>query len=141
MREATVQDMEAIRLLLEAEELPTQDLSTSHPVFIVHYDGSLLVAAGALQRCGDVALLRSVAVTATHRGRGFGRAIVSELERTAAQSRITALILLTLTARHFFEQRGYRVIDRNEVPPAIRASAEFQSLCPATATCMSKAIA
>jgi amino-acid N-acetyltransferase len=45
---------------------------------------------------------------------------------------------LTLTAKTFFEQQGYRIIDRRSVPEDVQASEEFRSLCPASAICMVK---
>ena len=57
-----------------------------------------------------------------------------------ARGRGRALVLLTLTAVSFFERQGYRVIDRRSVPDDVQATAEFKSLCPASAICMAKAI-
>ena len=49
-------------------------------------------------------------------------------------------MLLTETADDFFSALGYRVVARESVPEAIRRSAEFRALCPASATCMRKAL-
>jgi amino-acid N-acetyltransferase len=50
-------------------------------------------------------------------------------------------VLLTETAEKFFRAIGYEVIDRRHVPEEIKQSAEFRSLCPASAVCMSKLLA
>ena len=47
-------------------------------------------------------------------------------------------MLLTETAEKFFRAIGYEVIDRRHVPEEIKQSAEFRSLCPASAVCMTK---
>lgn len=141
LRTATSEDTGSIRVFLEHNGLPTSDLVSSKPQFIVAYEGKTIVAAGALQRFGSSALVRSVAVASDRRGTGLGRIIVEDLERIARAARITQLVLLTETAKQFFEHRGYRVIERGDVPQDVQGSEEFRSLCPASATCMAKALA
>jgi N-acetylglutamate synthase-like GNAT family acetyltransferase len=140
LRTATSEDTQSIRVLLENNGLPTRDLVSSKPQFIVACEGQAIVAAGALQRFASSALLRSVAVAPHRRGTGLGRILVEELERIARAARITELILLTHTAKAFFEHQGYRVIERHEVPQDVQGSEEFRSLCPASAACMAKAL-
>jgi N-acetylglutamate synthase-like GNAT family acetyltransferase len=140
LRAGTVQDAASIRALLESAGLPTEDLLTSTPLFVVACDNDRIIATGALQRFGRSALLRSVVVAADLRRSGLGRTIVQDLERLAQSTRTEQLFLLTQTAQHFFELHGYRVIDRQSVPHDVQASAEFSSLCPASATCMAKAL-
>ena len=135
---ASGQDLIAIRALLDRSGLPTSDLESAWPEFAVIRENDRVIAAGALQRFGSSALLRSVVVAADRRGIGFGQAIVSELERMAGAAQISRLVLLTQTAAEFFGQRGYRVIDRSTAPEDMRESEEFRSLCPSSATCMAK---
>ena len=97
------------------------------------------MAAGALESFGSSALVRSVVVAGDRRGAGLGRIIVEELEKVAREARIGRLILLTQTAAEFFAHQGYRVIERTDVPQDVQGSAEFRSLCPASAICMMKA--
>lgn len=134
-------DLMAIRALLESAGLPTSDLTSARPEFVAIRDGGALVAAGALQRFGPSALLRSVVVSAERRGAGFGHGIVRALEGAAREAKIERLILLTQTAAPFFARHGYRVIDRNDAPADVKGSEEFRSLCPSSATCMVKDLA
>jgi amino-acid N-acetyltransferase len=138
LRTGTERDASYIHALLERSGLPTSDLDAAQPQFIVLSEGAQIIAAGALQAFGSIALLRSVAVEPERRGSGLGRLIVQELERRACASDVAQLILLTQTATRFFEHQGYRVIDRQQVPQAVQGSEEFRSLCPASATCMVK---
>lgn len=140
LRTATAAEAEVIRNLLERSGLPTGDLSSARPEFVVATRNGQIIGSGALEHFGSAALLRSVAVEAQWRGSGVGRLIVEELERRARTARISELILLTLTARDFFERMGYSAKVRGEVPPAVQDSAEFRSLCPASAVCMTKAL-
>jgi len=67
----------------------------------------------ALERSsGNEALLRSLVIGAASRGRGFGQQLVARVEKDSRQAGIDRLILLTETARSFFERLGYEVIDR-----------------------------
>jgi N-acetylglutamate synthase-like GNAT family acetyltransferase len=120
--------------------LPTSDLESGRPEFAVIRADGKVIAAGALQRFGSTALLRSVVVAPDHRGSGLGHLIVSELERSALAAQITQLILLTQTAAEFFARAGYRVIERSNAPEEMQGSEEFSSLCPSSATCMAKSL-
>ena len=137
---ASAEDLRAVRALLERSGLPTSDLESSRPEFAVIRENDQVIAAGALQRFGSSALLRSVVVAPDHRGSGLGQIIVNELERMARAAQISRLVLLTQTAAEFFGRRGYRVIDRCTVPEDVRESEEFRSLCPSSATCMAKSL-
>ena len=132
--------MPTIRALLESADLPTSDLATAQPQFLVAFEDRQIVGVGALQKFGQSALLRSLVVVPELRGSGLGRLIVRELERAARAAGIERLILLTLTAKSFFEHRRYQVIDRADAPADMQQSEEFRSLCPASATCMLKAL-
>jgi amino-acid N-acetyltransferase len=134
----SVQDLIRIRALLERSGLPTSDLESARPEFAVIRENGEVVAAGALQRFGSTALLRSVVVASDRRGIGLGQAIVSELERLARAAHISQLILLTQTAADFFARQGYHVIERSSAPRDMQASEEFRSLCPSSAVCMAK---
>ena len=137
---ASAEDLIAIRALLERSGLPTSDLESARPEFAVIREHGLLIAAGALQRFGAVALLRSVVVAPDRRGRRLGKTVVSELERLARAEQISLLILLTQTAAEFFARQGYQVIERSSAPQEVQRSEEFRSLCPSTATCMAKSL-
>lgn len=141
LRAADSRDTQGICLLLQRNGLPTSDLASSRPEFVVAHEGADLVGAGALERFGAVALLRSVVVTAERRGTGLGQRIVRELEQRARASGVEELVLLTQTAAPFFERHGYRVIERGTADSAVQASEEFRSLCPASSICMLKALA
>jgi len=137
---ASADELGVIRALLESAGLPTSDLESARPKFTVVREDGRVVATGALQRFGSSALLRSVVVAEACRGSGLGQMIVSELERQARAAQITELILLTQTAAEFFARQGYRAIERTSAPQDMRASEEFHSLCPSSATCMVKSL-
>lgn len=138
LRPATVAEQNAIRALLVEGALPVDDLDEADVRFIVaERDGAVIGAIG-LQPFDRVGLLRSLVVRAQARGEGVGAALVQALEAHASERGLERLVLLTLTAAPFFAARGYAVIARDDAPAVVQASAEFRSLCPASATCMSK---
>ena len=104
-------------------------------------DDDVPAGFGGLEVHGADALLRSVVTLPPLRGRGFGRAIVAALEAEAQLAKCRTVWLLTATAQPLFDQLGYAAVDRAAVPAAIRATAQFASLCPDTAAVMVKRLA
>jgi amino-acid N-acetyltransferase len=133
-------DMPVVLKLLESAGLPTSDLTGAQRLHLWVLNADSLQGVVALERFGTEALLRSLAVAPESRQRGLGRALVARLEQDAQADGITRLVLLTETAEPFFRGLGYRAIDRQAVSEALKQSAEFRSLCPASAVCMSKTL-
>ena len=133
-------DGEAIRDLLADNRLPVADLASATIAFVVAVDGDGLTGVVGLERFGDVGLLRSLAVRERARGAGLGSRLVAAAEREARAAGLRELVLLTETAGPLFARLGYAAIPRDAAPAAARASAEFRSLCPASAVCMSKPV-
>ena len=130
-------DVAAVRALLAAAGLPVADLTAASLAdFWGCRAGEELAGAIGLERYGAVALLRSLAVAPDWQGRGLGAALPAHAERTARQRGIAALYLLTTTVEAFFAQRGYVRLPREAAPPALQQTAEFATLCPASAACM-----
>ncbi|MEK8080562.1 arsenic resistance N-acetyltransferase ArsN2 [Pseudomonas sp. XK-1] len=131
----------AAKALLAAAGLPTADLTAEHFAhFIAAGPAQAPEALIGLQPYGEVALLRSLVVSPEARGKGYGSALVTEIEAYAQQLGVRELYLLTNSAETFFSRRGYSSVERAGVPEPIRQTAEFSSLCPASAVCMHKRI-
>src|SRR5690606_35420427 len=139
--EAKKRDVEAIRALLLAAGLPVDDLDTSPVEFLVAFAGESPVGVIGLERFPAAGLLRSLAVAPELRGSGLGRRLVDALESRARQSGLHRLALLTETAAPFFSRLAYLPSARDLLPVEMRESAQFRTLCPASAECMSKSIA
>lgn len=140
IRPATANDQAAILGLLQDSNLPVDDLDTAEIDFVVVTDDVGIAGAAGLESFGESGLLRSVAVREGLRGTGIGDQLVRVAEARAKTSGFKHLVLLTQTAAPFFAQRGYAVIARTEAPAAVQQSAEFRSICPASATCMIKSL-
>ncbi|MFN7980049.1 MAG: arsenic resistance N-acetyltransferase ArsN2 [Vicinamibacterales bacterium] len=127
--------------LLGAHGLPVEDITAAMlPDFAVaSRDGEPCGVVG-LQRDGDVALLRSLAVVHRARGQGLGATLVGLAEARAADAGVRSLYLLTTDAANFFARLGYAPVARADAPEPIRATAQFSSIC-SSATLMRKVIA
>jgi amino-acid N-acetyltransferase len=125
--------------LLEAQGLPFSDITAEHLEHFL-YAGSDASPTGmvGVEIYGAVGLLRSLVVADYARTQGLGSALVQQAESYAAARQVSALYLLTTTAEKFFQRRGYQRVDRTRGPPAIQATVEFASLCPASSAFMIK---
>jgi N-acetylglutamate synthase-like GNAT family acetyltransferase len=97
-----------------------------------------LVGFGGLEVHGPDALIRSVLTFPTVRNRGIGSAIVAILEVEALTVKCADTWVITTSAGAFFSRLRYRVCARDKVPATIRATSQFTSLCPDTATVLVK---
>lgn len=136
LRAATTADLAKIEALLTASGLPLDGVREALPNFIVAEHEDDLVGVAGLEVCCDNALLRSVAVADGWRSHGVGRALVTRLIADAESRGIRALYLLTTTAEQYFPSFGFRKLSRDQVPEDVRATIEFQSACPDSATVM-----
>lgn len=133
---ATAADVDAIKSILVANELPTEGVDDHWKTFLVARDGDKIVACGGAEAYQFAALIRSVAVLPEHRSHGIGRKIVRQLLDRLASRGLREFYLLTTTAEEYFKKRGFKTIDRDEVHPQLLSSQEFQGACPDTAVCM-----
>jgi short-subunit dehydrogenase/N-acetylglutamate synthase-like GNAT family acetyltransferase len=136
---ARASDEPQMKQLLAECGLPYEDIIPSHlQHFLVQRDDARLAGVVGLEMLGRVALLRSLAVPASYRGKGIGSQLTRKAEEYARSQGVEVLYMLTTTADAFFARRGYHLVDRNAVPTVVGETAEFQSLCPASATCRVK---
>lgn len=132
-------DRQAATRLLRHAQLPTADI-TDQLLDNFFFAGTPDAPIGivGLELEGPYALLRSLAVDPSARLSGLGSQLLAHAERHAQASGVRTLYLLTTTAESFFAKRGYSRVARSEAPPFIGSSAEFATLCPASAAFMLK---
>ena len=136
IEQAGPRDQQNILDLIAACGLPEAGLRHHLDAAVVARADDRIVACASLELYGDGALLRSVAVAHTMRGSGVGRRIVQAALALANERGAASVYLLTTTAEHFFPKFGFAPVSRDEVPPGVRQSVEFQSACPASAVVM-----
>ena len=125
--------------LLGVESFPTT--SDGHRCLSSWMSRFGMVERVGIEGTGADRLLRSLVVKPDRRGRGSGSAILAAIEQTAVADGAGSLYLLTTTAEPFFLRHGYRTAERGDAPAPIAGSAEFRSVCPASAAFLSKRIA
>ncbi len=126
-------DLSAMLALLTAAGLPTDGVAEHLPTMLVATDGRRVVGCVGLEIGGEAALLRSVAVDETERGTGLGGRLVRVALDLARRRAVTEVALLTTTADDYFPRFGFVPVNRDQVPTALQASAEFTGACPASA--------
>lgn len=135
---ATPADAEAVFRLLEDNHLPLDGLSEHLATTIVAREDGRIVGSAALEVYGEGALLRSVAVAPALQRRGLGHELTDAAFQLARTVGAPAVYLLTTTAERYFPKFGFERIDRAQVPETVKASVEFTSACPSSATVMRK---
>lgn len=132
-------DYVSICSLLDENNLPYEDIRMVYlNNYFVTRKGDKVIGVIGLEIFDQIALLRSLAVKNRFRGLDLGTKLISKAEQYAVRKNVKEIYLLTTTADGFFYKFGYSTIDREKVPDAIRATMEFQSLCPSSALIMVK---
>lgn len=134
-------DPRLARALREAG-LPTEDLRESPGRFFSFRTlGGTLLGYGGFELHGAGALIRSLVVKDATRGRGVGRNMALLLMSRAFDLGARDAWVLTTTAAPFFEKIGFKPVAREAAPAAIAQSTQAATLCPASATLLSRRIA
>ena len=137
LRRARPSDLGEVSRLLTASSLPVEGVDRTLSDFLVaEHDGALVGVVGLEVCCAEHALLRSTAVDPEWRGRGLGRQLVEHAIADAESRGFHALWLLTTTAERYFPSFGFTRTTRDAVPAEVRASTEFTSVCPSSASVM-----
>jgi N-acetylglutamate synthase-like GNAT family acetyltransferase len=134
-RRATSDDLPAVLALLREASLP-EDIEPHFESFLIAESSGAVVGTVGLEELGSRALLRSLVVVPSWRGKGLGGSLAREILAQARSDGSEEVFLLTLDAGRFFERLGFRDVDRADVPADVRATREFRELCPATARVM-----
>jgi N-acetylglutamate synthase-like GNAT family acetyltransferase len=140
LRDAAPADWPAIAALLRVNHLPTEGFRESVSAAVVACEGEAVIGVAGLEVYDDAALLRSVAVSETFRGRGLGQELTRAALDLARAQGVTQVYLLTTTAEAFFPRLGFVRVERSSVPVAVQQSVEFKGACPASAATMSAPI-
>jgi len=133
VRRAQPADYPRITALLTEARLPLDGLTGPRDFLVLCRDGRVLGCA-AIERYGKHGLLRSVALDRHERGHGLGSRLGQAALRRARRGGLAEVVLLTTTAAPFFRRLGFHAITREYVPLSLRASVEFQTACPASAS-------
>jgi N-acetylglutamate synthase-like GNAT family acetyltransferase len=126
-------DAPDLHAALEAAALPTTDLADGGRTFFRFEDHGRPVGYGGYELYGEHALLRSVLVLPTVRGKGFGKAVTEGVLAQAAKAGARQAYLLTTTAEPFFAHAGFAPIARAGAPSDILATKQATTICSTAA--------
>ena len=133
-------DIEIVSELLEGAGLPYEDISEHWKTFLVAKVNGKIIGAIGLEILNDKALLRSLVVKNEFRNYGFGKELYNRCIELAKQNNIKEIGLLTTTAEGFFAKAGFEKVHKENIPPFIKSTKEFQVYCPSSSTIMIKTI-
>jgi amino-acid N-acetyltransferase len=137
---ASANDLPEVEALLHATQLPVGGLAPLTDTILVSRSRGAIIGCAAVELYGDTALLRSVAVDPGWQGRGLGTELVEKITWLARDRGAHTLFLLTTGAAEYFAALGFAECTRDDAPEAMRASIEFTTLCPSSATVMRRAV-
>lgn len=140
IRLAQPADYESVVLLLQSVGLPTEDLNSALPDFLLAFADEKLVGSAGVEINGTTGLMRSVAVSEDFRNYKIANRLIYDLTKQARLKGVKELYLITTTADGYFEKQGYTRVERGNVPAEITQSQQFSSICPSTAVVMKKGI-
>ena len=121
------EDEAAILELLTATDLPLDGVSDHLDGFLVARDtsGEVIGCAG-LEKHGTTGLLRSVAVAPNLQKSGLGSKLVEVIISDAKKNGVEEIVLLTTTARNFFEHRfSFVETNRDDYDEKLKDSPEW----------------
>ena len=128
-------ELPAIEALLTEAGLPTDVAPHLGDFLVARREGRVVGCAGMEVRGAD-ALFRSLAVSPAYRGARVGRRLYEALARNARAKAVERAYLLTTSIAPLAAAWGFQQIARDQVPPAIRATTQFQGGCCASAVAM-----
>lgn len=140
LRPGTPDDRAAVVALVESEGLSADGIHAGLAGFMVAEEEGRVIGVAGLERYEDFGLLRSVAVAGDRRGLGLGARLTGAVVDQARRERLVSVYALTTTAIAYFPRLGFEVIERSQVPEPVRASPEFTSMCPESATALRKSL-
>lgn len=143
IRGARPEDLNNVTALLtEAGLVPLDGSAQFGPQYAVAEgpEGTIVGVAGYERYETDI-LLRSVAVSESHRSAGLGAQLTADRLSHAKQGGCSTAYLLTDTARGYWERHGFSVIERGAAPVPITRSVEWSHACPASAIAMRRDLA
>ena len=133
IRPATEADLPALRSLLVSASLPVVGVvGHLRHFWVLEADGAILGVVGYEAYPPD-ALLRSLAVAPSVRGRGYGRLLIGHILARVRIDGVHAAYALTTTIPDVLRGLGFDEVSRSEAPEALLASEEFRGACPSSA--------
>ena len=124
---ASAANLPEILAVLSAADLPHEGVNEHlHNFLIAQASNGKIVGCVGLERHGELGLLRSAAVSSEQQGQGIGSKLVQQLLENAARTGIEEVVLLTTTAKDYFQKRfGFQERERADYQTRLANSPEW----------------
>ena len=136
VRPAVPADISRIDELLTHASLPVDGLHIEDALVAVDEETNTLSGVVALERFGDVTMLRSLVIDPDRRRRGVGRSLVVAALEVARWSGASEVHLFTEDAQAFFSKFGFEAVSGKVTRAAVPDSPLVTGTCCSTATAM-----
>jgi N-acetylglutamate synthase-like GNAT family acetyltransferase len=123
---ATLADTLSIHELLTACDLSTLEVLAPGTMYFVARMGEKLVGVCGLEFDGESALLRSVAVDNSTRGRGIARALIDGAIQELHRRSVRVLFLFSKDTGAYFENLGWVEVPVGEAADALRQAPQVK---------------
>ena len=133
-------DRDAVYLLLQQNDLPSDGVPSKQATFLVLEEKEEIIGCGALIPMGKFGVLRSVAIRKDRQTKGYGHLLLDRLQSIAALHNVDELFLLTVNASAFFTKMGFTHSGQLETPLKIQQSELWEKPCCSSAETMKKYI-
>jgi N-acetylglutamate synthase-like GNAT family acetyltransferase len=113
--------------ILSQVNLPHDGVEEHFGSFLIaRSGGGKILGCIGLERHGDLGLLRSAAVLPEYQGQWIGNKLVQELLKRAAAQEVTEVVLLTTTAKEYFQNKfGFKEARRSGYEKRLANSPEW----------------
>ena len=115
IREATPDDFESLKHLLESNHLRSENILESRTRYWVACKEPEVIGAMGLELGERCALLRSAVVSAAERGRGIGRALTERALDWASENGYRVVYCFSTDAGSYWQAQGFDRCDVEEV--------------------------
>lgn len=137
LRGAVPGDEKEILDMLQAAGLTTAGVSGNMQQFTVADNGEIMGAIGMVPDDAGSVLLRSLIVKEKYRNAGIADALLQAALKSGSGPIKTAY-LLTYTAEKYFAKRGYKKIERTDIPCVLLEKSLQGEACSDCSTCMKR---
>jgi amino-acid N-acetyltransferase len=113
--------------ILSQVNLPHDGVKEHFGAFLVARNGGgRILGCAGLERYGELGLLRSAAVLSEYQGQWIGNKLIREILKRAANEGVTEIVLLTTTAKEYFQSKfGFKEAKRSDYEKRLADSPEW----------------
>ena len=138
IRHAQSNDIEQIKSLLQANDLPVVGVAQHWKNFLVADKQDCVLGALGAHYDDKKALLRSFAVNGGQRNSGIGKELLQSMLLEMQSRGIKEVFLLTETAANYFIREGFVAICRAEIPQNLLKESGLDQACPCSSQCLKR---